>query len=1005
MEIINPSDSKYKDGTLDQIYNDPLTPHALDLFERFSKRGIAGEGLASFLNTLPSEAEAERAKLEGLLSNGSLDGEIDLSSRAGQLVWAAGLAHVFQSNPPGTVRNSPLWRALTSNPKISGSLGASARFIDLSITNRNATMDWGTPGSWFWFAPDKNHVNIDLFHTLLTGFADDPAPGVHGMAHAAGVMMHEVGHSQLTTRFTDKMQALREREQALLESSKERKLTLDEFKELARVRTEFSLRMNVMNAAEDNCVNQYAANHSREFPHDFGGSLNICNILLQGSGHYLKKEEGGHTDNSLQELLKKLMTGAKQKQVEAAGKAFADLNKAIALSFYATNGLFDRADEETWKRLGIDPDDIRAAETPAAQSAADHFLNSGKSDFERLLDLNVGPSGMSAQQPQIRDRQLLRSIFARSIETYADRRCRIIDEIWDKYAAPHAEILINAAEEDAQNRMDQKKQQNDQNGQENNQSQSGGQGQEQDQQASGGQSSESANNADDASPSQGGGSSSGQENNQGGEQSSKQSGQAGEKGADQKTAEEKDGQSRSSGSQSEQSANEQDDPSPQGGDGSKVDVEGVGEMEVDGGKQALPSSPEEARQKQRAKENRGQDDIDPQNSQTVRDLAREAKRQEKQANPANDDNKGQDSGQTPSYKEGQGKPDLNMDGSSSQGGRDRGVDLADLAANADWREWRRETGKLEPVIRRVADDFSYIRDRQKQKTRSLSKQRETLPRGNNLRERLDMAAHMNLAVKRATGQRIEEPDLRRWRMDQVEMEPTSVELWILTDGSGSMEDGLPGGGRRIDSAVQSMAVLFEAGRRADFDVFAGMWGDERLRLLASPSDRDQDIGEKFQRVRNGIGSGTQLSPSFGQAIERSAKQETGMDGKQKRFAGMTHFLILSDGDLNHGDIDPLVKMITKLFKHGPAVSVDIAVLGDESGSEMNSVVSQVKRENPRAAIDLIRATNAKDIPVLLAQKIKRRFERSVEDLKAVPDAQKREAFTRAHRAIMSAYLG
>ena len=31
-------------------------------------------------------------------------------------------------------------------------------------------------------------------------------------------------------------------------------------------------------------------------------------------------------------------------------------------------------------------------------------------------------------------------------------------------------------------------------------------------------------------------------------------------------------------------------------------------------------------------------------------------------------------------------------------------------------------------------------------------------------------------------------------MDQVEMEPTSVELWILTDGSGSMEDGLPGGG-------------------------------------------------------------------------------------------------------------------------------------------------------------------------------------------------------------------
>ena len=75
-----------------------------------------------------------------------------------------------------------------------------------------------------------------------------------------------------------------------------------------------------------------------------------------------------------------------------------------------------------------------------------------------------GQSGMSAQQPPFVT-DSFKKHFARSIETYTDRRCRIIDEIWDKYATPHAEILINAAEEDAQNRMDQKKQQNDQNGQ------------------------------------------------------------------------------------------------------------------------------------------------------------------------------------------------------------------------------------------------------------------------------------------------------------------------------------------------------------------------------------------------------------------------------------------------------------------------------------------------------------------------------------------------------------
>ena len=72
---------------------------------------------------------------------------------------------------------------------------------------------------------------------------------------------------------------------------------------------------------------------------------------------------------------------------------------------------------------------------------------------------------------------------------------------------------------------------------------------------------------------------------------------------------------------------------------------------------------------------------------------------------------------------------------------------------------------------------------------------------------------------------------------------------------------------------------------------------------------------------------------------------------------------------------------------------------------MSHVVSQVKRENPAAVIDLIRAQEAKDIPVLLAQKIKRRFERAPQDLRAVPDAEKREAFTRVDRAIMSANLG
>jgi len=928
---------------LDHIYNDPATEYALALFERFRGQALDEAGFKDYLDSLPADAGTERAKLQDLLSGTNTNIEADLNTRSGQLVWAAGLAHAFQASPPGTIRSHPVWKTLTDNRQVAGSLGATARFIDMSATNRNATMDWGAPGSWFWFAPDKNHVNIDLFHTLLTGFGEDPAPSVKGMAHASGVMMHEVGHSQLTTRFTDKMQALQKRETELMEASEERKLTQDEFKELARVRTEFSLRMNVMNAAEDNCVNQYAANHGQDFPHDFGASLNVVNVLLQGTGHYLRSQQDQSREQSkLQEILENLMSGSKQKEVQEAGQALANLNKAIALSFYATNGLFDKSDMETWKRLGIDPDKIKTADANPSPSAVGHFLGTGSRDFDHLLDLNVGPHGMASLQPQSRDRWLLRSVFARSIETYADRRCRIIDEIWDKYAAHHAKVLIEAAENNAQERMDQKKNGRKNNGNQPKSSSQQGQGSGESSQQNTGEGSSQQSSPDDPSPS---------------------------------------GQSQPGGEQ-------------KGGNNGSVDVEGVGEMDVDDN--PLPSTPEEAR---KADRKGGEEDISPDKAQTVRDLAKEAKKQEREN--ANDES---GSANDKSNNAGNQKPgeDKTSSGSNTQGGRQRGVDLAALA-QGDWREFRKRINELEPVIARVSHDFTYIRDRQKQVKYDISRQREKLPRGGDIRERLDMRSHMNFAVKRATGQRIEEPDLRRWRKDQVTMEPTSVELWVLTDGSDSMT--WTNRGRPIDPAVQSMAILYEAGRRADFEVFAGMWGDDRIRMLAEPGWSERKIGDNFERVRNGIDSGTQLSPSFGQAVARSAKQETTAQGKPKQFAGMTHFLILSDGELNGGDIDPLVKMITKLFKHGPSVSVDIAVLGQGTGAEMNSVVSQVKRANPAAAIDVIKASSAREIPVLLAQKIKQRFERSTQDLQAVPDAAKREAFGRAHRAIKQANPG
>ena len=57
-----------------------------------------------------------------------------------------------------------------------------------------------------------------------------------------------------------------------------------------------------------------------------------------------------------------------------------------------------------------------------------------------------------------------------------------------------------------------------------------------------------------------------------------------------------------------------------------------------------------------------------------------------------------------------------------KGGRQKGVDLAALSGG-DWTEFRKRINELEPVIARVAEDFAYIRDKQKQFVRSISKDR------------------------------------------------------------------------------------------------------------------------------------------------------------------------------------------------------------------------------------------------------------------------------------------
>jgi hypothetical protein len=114
---------------------------------------------------------------------------------------------------------------------------------------------------------------------------------------------------------------------------------------------------------------------------------------------------------------------------------------------------------------------------------------------------------------------------------------------------------------------------------------------------------------------------------------------------------------------------------------------------------------------------------------------------------------------------------------------------------------------------------------------------------------------------------------------------------------------------------------------------------------------------------------------------------------------MTHFVIVSDGDLWGGDMQATVDKMVKLFSLGPQVSIDIAVLGTGRRTVMDNLVDEVKRIKPQAQISILNATSAKDAPLLIAKRIKGRMELSTRGVKAVPDKLKREQFGTAARAM------
>ncbi|MDE1169707.1 MAG: VWA domain-containing protein [Verrucomicrobium sp.] len=420
---------------LEEIRAEPLTRLRSDLFNAFKTKQVSREFLANFLLRLEKELPGgenlpELGNIQNALQNGQVDIPPDLNSPANALAWGALFSHLQQqpdamqawpeNRRAPTLKESPLWKQAIQSPRANFEKIQSASLL-LDLVNDSVRLGWGPPGSWYCFLPEEKRINIDFLNTLIFGFE-----------HSRSIVVHEIAHSLLSKEFPPAMTALREKMAALKKTGKTRPLTQDEYKELRLADTEWKLRHGITNPAEDNCVNRYAAIQGERLDgvsQHYGTSLNYIETLL------------------ISQKAEAFPTGPKGD--------LANLGHAVNMAFFSRNGLFQDT-REGWTQSGVEVD--RITRPGAGPSAVPPYRELA----ERLHTL---ASLQPDLQLRVWERGYGQDYYAAKTLDLCRRRNEIIDRIWDDYAAPFAQELLDAKEEEIEKKLQQNPSQEQQNSQ------------------------------------------------------------------------------------------------------------------------------------------------------------------------------------------------------------------------------------------------------------------------------------------------------------------------------------------------------------------------------------------------------------------------------------------------------------------------------------------------------------------------------------------------------------
>jgi hypothetical protein len=412
---------------IDRILDLPMTKLRLELKQAFQDKKFTQEQYEDFVDRLSKvddiSSQAGLAKQAAVDRKVESEIDIELNSPAKQLLWAATFARMMDEGK-APLAQSTLWKQMQGTIGMHNEAIAVSKVIAASMQNDDTTFDWGQPGSWFYYDPHKNHINLDVFYMLLTGFE-----------HIRSVNLHEIGHSELSNTYSPRMKALYDDVKQYIDprtvtdedrkKNPPRKMKKSEQKELAMKVAEWQYRFRLWHMTEDNCVNQFSANMSKMLPQDFAYSLNYVSAILQGFGELVNGDAKNRQvrittdkppamDDKQREIYEEQLEKKReeaQKQYDAAykrnsspltaaeiaaakkgdisvdlaRKVFNEINNAVLLTYYEKNGMFSGSSDKTWERFHVFPDDIRqlvdVSKIPDAK---------GRDAFQYLYDLSGG---------------------------------------------------------------------------------------------------------------------------------------------------------------------------------------------------------------------------------------------------------------------------------------------------------------------------------------------------------------------------------------------------------------------------------------------------------------------------------------------------------------------------------------------------------------------------------------------------------------------------------------